>query len=236
MARLSFSDLEKYGNNNSSDLSYFKLSNDKDEAQVRVMLNKLEDMEDGYMFSCHEVKVEGSEWGKAVACLREYNDPVSKCPFCEAGYKVIPKIYIPLYNEDTEEVQIWTRGKGFMQKFTSICSRYSKPTIVSHLFTIQRNGESGSMQTTYEMFMDEVDDTVLEDLPEVPKILGRCVLDKSAEEMEYYLQEHEFPSKDDSEEEKPIRRRGSHKEVDAEEQPRRRSSSRRNSRGSDDTF
>lgn len=241
MARLSFDDLEKYGNSGSStSINYFKLANDKDEAQVRIMLNKLSDMEDGFMFSCHEVKVEGSEWGKAVACLREYNDPVSKCPFCEAGYKVLPKIYIPLYNEDTEEVQIWTRGKGFMQKFTGFCSRYSKPTIVSHLVTIQRNGKANDMQTTYELYPDETDDTTLEDLPEIPKILGSAVLDKTAEEMEYYLREGEFPNANDSsdDEEPPVRRRGSHRDSEeASEQPVRRTHSRRTPvKNSDDTF
>ena len=234
MGRIGFGDLDKFGNGGGGG-SFFSLKNDKDEAQVRIMLNKLEDMEDGFMYSCHMVKVGDSQYDRPVACLRNYNDPVDDCPFCAAGKKPVPKIYIPLFNEDTEEVQIWDRGKGFMQKFTAFCSRYSKPSIVSHLVTIQRNGKPGDMKTTYELYMDETDDTTLEDLPELPTVLGGIVLDKTAEDMEYYLEAGEFPPEDSEEEEKPVRRRSSRKEEpeEEEEQPRRRAGRRTPARGSD---
>ena len=206
MGKISFNDLEKFGGGGSNS-SFFQLKNDKDDAQVRIMLDKLEDMEDGFMFSCHEVEVPGSQYSRPVACLRDYNDPIDKCPFCRVGKKPVPKIYIPLYNLDTDEVQIWTRGKGFMQKFTAFCSRYSKPSIVSHVVTIERHGKSGDMQTTYELYMDEVDDTTIEDLPELPSILGGIVLDKTADDMEYYLESGEFPPQDAEEDDKPVRRR-----------------------------
>lgn len=216
MGRIGFGDLDRFGGNGGGG-SFFKLVNDKDEAHVRIMLNKLEDLENGFMFSCHMVKVPDSQYDRPVACLRNYNDPVEDCPFCAAGKKPVPKIYIPLYNEDAEEVQIWDRGKGFMQKFTAFCSRYSKPSIVAHAVTIERNGKSGDLHTTYELYMDETDDTTLEDLPELPTVLGTAIMDKTAEDMEYYLEAGEFPP-DDEEDEKPVRRRSSRKEEPEEEE------------------
>lgn len=228
MARgLTFSEMEKMSSGGSGG-SYFSLKNDKDEAQVRIMLNKLEDMEDGFLFQTHEVEIGDNR--RKVACLREYNDPMDVCPLCAAKKKLAPTMYIPIYNVDADEVQIWERGKGYMNKFTGFCSRYSKPSIVSHLVTIQRNGAKGDMKTTYELYEDDRDDTTLEDLPEIPEILGRYLLDKSAEDMDFYLETGEFPP-EDNEEEEPVRRRGSSKprgaqeedvdDADEEERPRR---------------
>ena len=218
MGRLSLSDLDKIGGGSSG--GFFSLKDDGDEAQVRILLNKLEDMEDGFMYACHSVPVEGSKYGRDVACLRNYGDPVDKCPLCANGYKVNAKLFIPLYNVDTDEVQLWNRGKGFMSKFSTFCSRYSKPSIVSHLVTIHRTGEAGSMQTTYELFMDEVDDVTLEDLPEAPQPLGMTVIDASADDMNYYLEEGEFPPNDSEQEQEPVRRRGRQQEEEEEEAPR----------------
>ena len=61
------------------------------------------------------------------------------------------------------------------------------------------------MKTTYEIYEVEQDDTTLNDLPEVPDILGGFVMDKTADDMEYYLEEGEFPPEDKDEE--PVRRR-----------------------------
>ena len=59
------------------------------------------------------------------------------------------------------------------------------------------------------------DDTVLEDLPEVPDVIGGLVLDKSKEEMQYYLDYNEFPG---SESDSPARRNSTRDTYDAEAQ------------------
>lgn len=207
MARgLSFADAEKMSSG-AGGRNYFQLKNDKDEAKVRIMLNKLEDMEDGFMYAVHEVKLGDNR--SYVACLREYGDPIDTCPFCADGKKAVPRLYIPLYNIDEDKVQVWERTKGFMSKLTGFCSRYSKPTIVAHQIAIQRNGVKGDMKTTYELYDEDKDDTTLDDLPEIPEILGNYLLDKSAEDMEVYLETGEFPPEDEAEE--PPRRRSSSK-------------------------
>lgn len=241
MGRISMDSLDNYGNSGNNG-SFFKLSKDKETAHVRIMLNKPTDL-DNHTFAVHEVKV--GDKTRYVNCLRDYDEPVSKCPFCEAQYKVIPKMFIPLYNEDKEEVQVWDRGKKFANKISSFMARYSKPSIVAHLVEIERNGKPNDMSTTYELYEVDKDDTTLKDLPEVPDALGTIILDKSADDMNYYLDTKEFPPTDDEEEEAPVRRRSSrHEEVEEadeeeppfeedeeEEQPKRRSSSARRTPG-----
>ena len=52
----------------------------------------------------------------------------------------------------------------------------------------------------------EDDNITMDDLPEVPAVLGKLVLDKTADEMQYYLDNGVFPADDG---EAPIRRRES---------------------------
>lgn len=205
MGRFRHDEVDHYGGQGGA--GYFSLKNDKDVARVRFMYNDIDDVE-GY--AVHQVEIDGKK--RYVNCLRDYNEPLDKCPFCKAHQFQQAKLFIPLYNEDEGRVQVWERGKKFFQKISSICSRYSD--LVSHTFEIERNGKSGSTQTTYEIYETGKDDTTLEDLPELPQIIGGLILDKSAEEMEYYLENGEFPSEEHDE---PVRRRET-----TEETPRRR--------------
>ena len=66
----------------------------------------------------------------------------------------------------------------------------------------------------------------LEDLPEVPNPLGGLVLDKSAEDMDFYLESGYFPPDGDDEDEQPVRRRES-RDRDRDDAPRRRTPGRR---------
>lgn len=211
---LSLDDLDHYSNGGSGG-SYFQLKKDKETARVRILLNKFEDIEN-FMFACHKVDVPGTKYGRQVACLRAYNEPVEKCPFCADGKKPQPKIFIPLYNEDAEEVQVFERGKGYMSKLRGFLSRYNKPTVVAHSVDIERCGKEGDTNTTYELYDNGADDTKLSDLPEPPTILGRYILDKTEDDMNYYLEEGEFPPEDD-EDEKPRRRGGRNDKEDVEE-------------------
>lgn len=195
MARFKYDEVDHYGGQGGA--GYFSLKNDKDVARVRFMYNGIDDVE-GY--AVHQVEVDGKK--RYVNCLREYNEPISKCPFCEAKQFQQAKLFIPLYNIDEDKVQIWERGKKFFSKISSICARY--PDLVSHEFEIERNGKKGETTTTYEIYEVKHDDTTLDDLPELPKIIGGLVLDKSAEDMAFYLDNEYFPPEGDDE---PVRRR-----------------------------
>ena len=226
MARFNAEDADKYGGNGGG--GYFSLKNDRDIATVRFLYNSADDVE-GY--AVHEVEIDGKK--RYVNCLREYNQPIDDCPFCKARKFQVAKLFVPLYNEDEDKVQVWERGKKFFNKLSSVLSRCDADPICSQTFEIERNGKPKDTQTTYEIYQtkDKPDDTVL-DYFDMPNILGGIVLDKSAEDMEFYLEEGYFPPEDDE----PVRRRGSSRRDDSrrdeeeeDERPARRESSSRRS-------
>ena len=188
MGRFSYTDADNYGVSGAS--SYFSIKNDGDVARVRFMYNDMEDVEG---FAVHEVEIDGKR--KYVNCLREYNEPKSKCPFCEAGNMQKAKLFIPIYDENDNEIKVWERGKNFISQISSICARYAKgdKPLVSHIFEIERHGKVGDPQTSYQIFEVESDDTTLEDLGAIPEVIGTFILDKSADEMRVYLDDGVFP-------------------------------------------
>ena len=211
--RFDFNESEHYQSKGGSNTGFFKLVNDKDVATVRFLYNNADDIE-GY--SCHKVEVGDKQ--RYVNCLRTYRDPLDVCPLCRKGDKPQAKVFIPLYNEDDQQSQIWERGSKFFAKISGVCSRYGRKPIVSQIFEVERNGKPKDTQTTYEIYRteDEADDKTLDDF-EMPKILGGLVIDATAEDMEYYLENGEFPPTDDEVDAVP-QRRSSHRE----EEPRRR--------------
>ena len=210
MARFRHDEVDHYGGHGGA--GYFSLKNDKDVAQVRFLYNGIDDVE-GY--AVHQIEVDGKK--RYVNCLREYNQPIDTCPFCRERKFTQAKLFVPLYNVDEDKVQIWERGKKFFSKISSICARY--PDVVSHVFEIERNGKKGETTTTYEIYEISKDDTTLEDLPEASDPLGTIILDKSADDMEFYLENGYFPPDDDSD--MPVRRRESRSD-DREERATRR--------------
>jgi len=214
MARFNLDNADNYGNNGNGG-GFFSLKNDGDVAVVRFLYDNADDIE-GY--AVHEVEVNGKK--RYVNCLREYNQPVDDCPFCKARMKVLAKLFIPVYNEDEDKTQVWERGKKFFSQISGICSRYDDAPIVSQTFEIERNGKPKDTSTTYGIYRtkDKSDGKTLEDF-EMPTILGGIVLDKSADDMLYYLDAKEFPPEDDEEDDTP-RRRTSRRDEE-EEAPRR---------------
>ena len=226
MPKISYKDADNY-NTGGNGGGFFQLKKDKEKKQVRFMLEDIDDL-DNYTYVVHSCKVPDKEFGLDVNCLRKYDDPVSACPLCAAGIKKSIKVYVPLYNEDEEKVQIWSRGKKMIPKLQGLMSRYED--FPGHIFEIERNGKAGSTDTTYEIYEQDEDDTTLDDLDELPTIEGVAVKNYSAEDMEYYLESGEFPpeDEDDDEDDVPVRKSKSkskskrHRDDDEDVKPRRR--------------
>lgn len=198
--RFSYENVDNYGGNGGS--GFFSLANDGDVARVRFMYNKLEDIEG---VAVHEIEVNGKK--RYVNCLREYGHPVDDCPLCKKGLYVQAKLFIPVFDVETEQVKVWERGKKFFGRMAAICSRYaSKDNLVNHTFEVERHGKKGDTQTTYEMFDVGTDDVELENLPELPTIVGGLVLDKNKDELQYFVDYNEFP---DSSSDRPAKRTAS---------------------------
>ena len=190
MGRFNAGELDNYSSGGGGS-SYFSLTQDGDVASVRFMYNSADDI---VGHAVHEVTLGGKK--RYVNCIRSYNEPKANCPLCAANNFQRPKLYVPLYvisinGEEINEV----RGKTFFQKMAAICARYSngKTPLVAHTFDIERHGKPGDTGTSYDVFETGDDDTRLEDLPEIPDVIGRMVLDKSFDDMEYYLDNGEFP-------------------------------------------
>lgn len=217
MGRFNYEDAEHYGGKGNGG-SYFKLQNDMEVARVQLLGN---DMNDFPGYAVHQVEIDGSK--RWVNCLRDYNDPIDVCPFCAGKIKQEARLFIPLYNLDAEEVQIWERGKNFFPTLAGYCSR--NPEVVGVVTEIERHGKPHDTKTTYQLYStnEEPERATLEEFEdEIPEILGRYVLDKTAEEMEYYLAHEEFP--DEGSEEEAVKPRG---------KSRDRESARESSRSSD---
>lgn len=209
MARFRADEAEHYGG--SGGAGYFSLKNDKDVATVRFMYDSVDDIA-GY--AVHEVEIDGKK--RYVNCPREYNQPKDMCPFCKANKFTVVKLFVPIYNVDEDRVQVWERGKKFISKISSICARY--PHVVSHKFEIERNGKVGEQTTTYEIYEVGQDNTTLEDLPEQNDVLGTLVLDKSTDDMEFFLDNGYFPPDGDD---APVRRRSSRQDDEQSDEARR---------------
>lgn len=209
MARFNSSEAANYGGQGGG--GFFGISEDKGIKRVRFLYNNEEDIEG---FSVHKVQIGDKE--RYVNCPRSYKDPIDACPFCRAQMKTQVKLFIPVYNIDEDQVQIWDRGKKMFEKMSSICSRYAtKDNLVQHTFEVERHGKPKDTATTYEIYETGKDDTQLEDFEDIPVILGGLVMDKSVEDMEYYLEANEFPPEDTDE--KP-KRRGSSRRQETEEE------------------
>lgn len=221
MARFSYKDADKYGGQGGA--GYFSLRDDGDIARVRFLYETPEDVQGD---TVHEVEVDGKK--RYVNCLRAYNQPVDDCPFCKDGRYAMAKLFIPLYNEDEKKVQVWERGKKFFSKLSSVLSRCDADPIVSQVFDIERRGKKGDTQTEYDIYEPKKigpDDAVLDDY-DLPEIIGGVVLDKSADDMEFYLDNGYFPPDEDE-----MPKRSSRRRDEEDEAPRRReSASRRSSR------
>ena len=185
MASFNVNSADNYGGQGGG--GFFSIKNDKEVAHVRFLYNGIDDVQ-GH--SVHEIELDGKK--RYVNCLREYGDPVDVCPFCKAGHFVQVKYFVPLYNMDADTIQTWERGKKFGVKLTSMCSRY--PNTVTHTFEIERNGKAGDTQTTYEIYETGETPNVTLDEFDVPNPLGTIILDKSADELQSFLDTGDFGS------------------------------------------
>ena len=183
MGVFSFDEADNYGQSNSG--SFFQLKDDKDTAKVRFLYNTISDVQGNVV---HQVELPDGK-KRYVNCLRAYNEPLDKCPLCQAQYKQLPKLFIRLYNEDAKEVQIWERGKTYFQKMASLAARYNP--LCNTVVEIERNGKKGDQKTEYIFYPLDTTEFNLDDV-EMPEVLGTLILDKTADEMNDFLQLGDF--------------------------------------------
>lgn len=203
MPRIDLDDAEKYQNSGKS--TYFGLSDDGDKAIVRFYHKDLKDID---VIPVHKVDVNGRN--RSVECLRGPDEPKSKCPFCEAGLGVSVRLFLRVlvYNKDKDgyytlnpECKVWERGSGMKKQLQSLVNRYGKNGFYNKVFEIERCGKKGDKDTTYQIYpVDDLEDDEChipneEDI-DFGNILGGMVASRSAEDMEYYLDNQDFPKQE----------------------------------------
>lgn len=202
MGRFMANEADNYGGHGGA--GFFSLKNDKDVARVRFMYNKISDIE-GY--AVHQIEVEGKK--RYVDCKRAYNEPLDACPFCAARMPQMAKMFIPVYDVDDGSVKVWERGKKFFSELQSTLSRYTNAdgSVVSQVYDIERHGKPHDTGTTYGIYpVGQPDNTTLEDLPEVPDVIGGVVMDKSIDEMNDYLRQNNSGNAGGASTDLPMRR------------------------------
>lgn len=116
----------------------FILADDGDEADVIFLYRNYDDV---LLADVHYIK--SAEYSGYVQCTGK------DCPVCETGkIRVQNKLFIPLYNLTTGELQFWDRGARFEQQLNrDVFRNYPQP--INYVFRITRKGEAGSMDTRY---------------------------------------------------------------------------------------
>ncbi len=209
MAKISYDNLDAVEavistNNSGSDIGFFTLKNDNDEAVVRFMYDSVDDFE---ILTVHDVQL-GQRFRK-VNCIRDPREPIDNCPLCKSGFKISNRFFIKLiqYNKVVEngvtrivpQAVIWERHTSYAKTLKSYIENYGPLSDV--ICKIIRHGKSGDMQTTYEIvpnlsktvYPDEiyVKDTTLFGTYTAS---GTIVMNKSMEEMNHFLVNNEFPA------------------------------------------
>lgn len=203
MARINYEQLnEMSSGNNNEMMRYFSLKDDGDEAIVRIMHDSCADFD---IVTAHKVNVGGRY--RNVNCLREIGRPVEDCPFCAAKINTSQVFYVHLIQyvkDETGKVTptpvLWSRSARQMsQKLNSLIEEYGP--LSDCIFKIRRNGKAGDMHTTYEILYGNPN-VYREDIyPKVPnafegyEVVGKQVLNKNAEEMQYFLENNQFPER-----------------------------------------
>jgi hypothetical protein len=181
MGRVSISNSGSFSSGNAN--GFFSLADDKDSAVV-TFLYEDQHGEDIDYFVVHEAEVDGRR--RYVNCNAIGEDEESihpeNCPLCEEGYPRVEKLFLQLYNENTDQVETWDRGRSYVSKIVTLINKYGP--LVGQPFEIVRNGKKGDQRTTYEFFPEESEaDATLDDFPEKSELLGTLILDLDDEQM-----------------------------------------------------
>ena len=209
MAKLS---IEQAGQS-SGNGTFFSIKNDGETKKIRFLYRTADDIDS---YSVHEVKVgEKRRW---VDCLKDPSDPESHCPFCDAGIKLHNRTFLLVWDEEEQQAKVWERSSIQVAKnYLDILKNVSSKEVVGTVFKVKRNGKPGDMKTSYVLMLLTVDDLTMDDLQEELPETDATIMKKTAEEMEYYIENGEFPEEEATEkktEHKGFKKSGT-REVDA---------------------
>lgn len=211
MAKLSYEEYEKFNSKSGEQsqrslIRFFALKDDGETAIVRFNIHTLADIA---VSSVHTVEnmEDGKKRYRIVSCIRSsFNDPVEKCPLCEAGNKMSFKIFVPLvaYNQDENgniiaDAMIWQQGTRIRQTLKSFIDDYGD--LSDMLFKITRHGKKGDVNTTYSIlpanpnvYKSTIYVKDFSAFEKNPNYLDNFVHERTADDMNIYLDTGSFPN------------------------------------------
>lgn len=152
MARRTIAEAEAISTEGGRPFKWFSLKNDGETKKVRILAKSVDDL---LAFSLHPVMIDGRK--KYINCLREdYTSPLKDCPFCESGNKPQTRIFLKLLDIQTGEVYIWDRSSKIINKLRSLERRLNGADLVDAVVEIERNGKPNSTNTTYELYIVDI--------------------------------------------------------------------------------
>ena len=118
---------------------FFLLRNDGDYADVVFLYQSVEDV---LVADVHYIK--SADYSGYVHCCGK------GCPACAKGIRTQTKLFIPVYNIQHDEIQIFDRTMRFEPQLQQdVFSRFPNPS--EYVFRITRHGAAGSVDTKYEI-------------------------------------------------------------------------------------
>lgn len=208
MAQISY-EIAQNLTENKSDIGFFSLKNDGDEAIVRFPYRSTEDFE---ILSVHTIKVNNTD--RKISCLRNPHDPISACPLCANGKKyagrfgevdesaIQNKFFVKMLqyirNADgtvTAQPVIWERPIGFAKELGNLMKEYGP--LNECVFKLVRTGTGTSTRYTIMFGNPNVyrNDIYVNDTSAFDNYtaLGRIVLNKTVAEINQYMITGDFP-------------------------------------------
>lgn len=123
---------ERYG-------GFFRLVNDNDSADVIFLYRGVQDVLVG---DVHYIK--SADYSGYVHCCGR------GCPACGKGIRVQPKLFIPLYNLTTNQIEFWDRAVSFeTQLKADVFNKFPNPS--EFVFRITRHGVPRDLNTKYDI-------------------------------------------------------------------------------------
>lgn len=201
MAKINFDQISTGNESNGFQVGFFSLKNDGDEAVVRIMHDNTASFD---LVTTHPIQI-GNKY-RRVNCIRDPRDPMDNCPLCKSGAKVQQRFYIHLiqYVKDEQgniipQAKIWERSASYAVTIKNLIDEYGP--LSDCIFKIRRNGEAGSMNTTYSILYGNPQVYRPEFYPkdeslfEGYSVVGGAVMDKNFEELSEFIATGEFPQR-----------------------------------------
>lgn len=117
----------------------FLLRNDGDYADVIFLYRSLDDV---LIADTHYIK--SADYSGYVHCCGR------GCPACAKGIRVQNKLFIPVYNLTSNQIEFWDRSVRFENQLsTDVFEKYPNPS--EYVFRITRHGAAGDINTTYQI-------------------------------------------------------------------------------------